>query len=135
MTLAAAALLDGFWEWTGATTTLERALLGFGFAAQALFMARWLIQIAASERRGTSHVPVAFWWCSLSGATLLAVYYAMRGEPIGLMGQSIGWTVYVRNLVLLRRTAAAETPAETPAETSVAPHPDAGTEDSQAGGD
>lgn len=103
MILTVASSLDGFWQWTGATTPLERALLGFGVVAQALFMARWLIQIAASERRGISHMPVAFWWCSLSGATLLAVYYALRGEPIGLLGQSIGWAVYVRNIVLLRR--------------------------------
>ena len=93
-------------RWAGATTPFERWLLVFGFAAQALFMARWLIQWLASERRGESHVPLPFWWCSLAGASLLAVYYALRGEPVGLLGQCFGWTVYARNLVMIRRRAA-----------------------------
>ncbi len=92
-------------RWAGATTAFERWLLVFGFAAQALFMARWLIQWLASERRGVSHVPLPFWWCSLGGATLLAVYYGLRGEPVGLVGQAFGWTVYARNLVMIRRAA------------------------------
>ena len=54
------------------------------------------------ERRGKSHIPEFFWWLSLSGATLLLVYFTLRGEPVGMLGQSVGWLVYSRNLYLFR---------------------------------
>ncbi len=95
--------MDELLRWAGGDSPFERGLLVFGFAAQGLFLTRWVIQWAASERRGHSHVPEPFWWCSIAGATMLAVYYAVRGEPVGLLGQSFGWIVYARNLVLLRR--------------------------------
>ena len=97
--------MDAIIRWAGGDSPFEVGLLVFGFAAQGLFLTRWTIQWAASERRGASHVPEPFWWCSLGGASLLAVYYAVRGEPVGLLGQCFGWIVYGRNLVLLRRAA------------------------------
>ena len=39
-------------------------LAAFGFCAQALFAARFIIQWIASERRRASHIPVGFWWLS-----------------------------------------------------------------------
>lgn len=76
--------------------------LGLGLAAQAIFFARWIIQWVASERRRESVMPVMFWWCSLLGATLLLVYFIGRREPVGVLGQLVGWTVYSRNLYLIR---------------------------------
>lgn len=40
----------------------------FGFGAQALFTARFVVQWIASERRGRSVVPVHFWILSLCGS-------------------------------------------------------------------
>jgi lipid-A-disaccharide synthase-like uncharacterized protein len=73
-----------------------------GLLAQAVFFARWIIQWVASEVRRESVMPVLFWWCSLIGATMLLVYFIGRREPIGVLGQAIGWTVYSRNLYLIR---------------------------------
>ena len=42
-----------------------------GFAGQALFTARFLVQWIASERKRDSVVPVAFWWLSLLGGLML----------------------------------------------------------------
>jgi lipid-A-disaccharide synthase-like uncharacterized protein len=84
----------------------------FGFGAQALFTARFVVQWIASERRGKSYVPVAFWYLSLAGAATLFTYAAFwKHDPVASLGQSTGAFIYVRNLILLRkeqRTAGGE---------------------------
>jgi lipid-A-disaccharide synthase-like uncharacterized protein len=77
--------------------------LALGFIAQVVFFGRWLVQWIASERKGESHMPDLFWWCSLLGATMLLVYFIGRREPIGILGQLTGWTVYSRNLYLIKK--------------------------------
>jgi lipid-A-disaccharide synthase-like uncharacterized protein len=84
----------------------------FGFFAQALFAARFIIQWISSERRKKSHIPVAFWWFSLSGGSLMAVYGILRRDPVIVLGQTPALIVYARNLMLIYRHAepdAAET--------------------------
>ncbi len=73
-----------------------------GFVGQALFSARFLVQWLASERARTSVIPVAFWWLSMAGSMSLLMYAASRGDPVIIVGQSIGVVVYARNLFLLR---------------------------------
>jgi lipid-A-disaccharide synthase-like uncharacterized protein len=74
-----------------------------GFLGQAAFSARFLVQWLASERRRDSVVPVAFWWLSLAGGTLLLAYALHRRDPVFVLGQGAGLVVYLRNLVLIRR--------------------------------
>ncbi|MHC5024487.1 MAG: lipid-A-disaccharide synthase N-terminal domain-containing protein [Planctomycetota bacterium] len=95
--------LDPLLRWANVTSGWEIALVGFGIVAQVMFFLRWIVQWIASERRGVSHVPLLFWWLSLAGASMLLVYFFLRGEPVGLLGQSVGWIVYSRNLYLIRR--------------------------------
>ena len=78
----------------------------FGLGGQALFTGRMLIQWIVSEKQKKSVVPVAFWWMSLTGATMLMLYFIWRVEIVGLLGQSTGWFVYSRNLVLIYRPKA-----------------------------
>jgi lipid-A-disaccharide synthase-like uncharacterized protein len=77
-------------------------LAAFGFIAQALFAARFLVQWIASERRRVSHVPVAFWYLSLSGGILMTVYGVFRRDPVIILGQAPALIVYIRNLMLIR---------------------------------
>ncbi|UCD74802.1 MAG: lipid-A-disaccharide synthase N-terminal domain-containing protein [Phycisphaerales bacterium] len=77
--------------------------LFLGLAAQVVFFGRWIVQWIASERRGESYMPTFFWWISLAGATMLLIYFVGRREPIGILGQLTGWTVYSRNLYLIYR--------------------------------
>ncbi len=72
--------------------------VAFGLAAQAVFMGRLLVQWWATEKARMSVVPPAFWWLSLLGATMLIVYFTWRKDPVGILGQSTGWFVYIRNL-------------------------------------
>lgn len=82
------------------------AWVALGLLGQAVFMGRMLVQWIASERAKRSVVPVAFWWMSLVGATMLLAYFIWRRDAVGLLGQGTGWVIYARNLVLLRRPPA-----------------------------
>jgi lipid-A-disaccharide synthase-like uncharacterized protein len=73
----------------------------FGFAAQAAFMMRFVIQWWASEKRKRSYVPVVFWYLSLTGGVMLAIYAAHRRDPVFFAGQSLGCLIYIRNLWLI----------------------------------
>ena len=106
--------LETIMRWSNVETSAQLGLVAFGVLAQLLFFARWVVQWLATEARGRSHVPLAFWWLSLIGASLLLLYFILRREPVGVLGQSIGWAIYTRNLILIRRRgsrAAAAPPA------------------------
>jgi lipid-A-disaccharide synthase-like uncharacterized protein len=77
--------------------------VGIGLAAQLLFAGRMVVQWIVSERSGRSVVPAAFWWISLTGASMLLLYFIWRRDFVGILGQSMGWLIYVRNLVLIYR--------------------------------
>lgn len=80
--------------------------IGVGLAGQILFAARMLVQWICSEKARRSVVPVAFWWISLGGASLLLAYFLWRRDFVGVLGQATGWAIYLRNLVLIHRKAA-----------------------------
>jgi lipid-A-disaccharide synthase-like uncharacterized protein len=71
-------------------------LLGYG--GQALFGMRFFVQWVASERVGRSVMPVAFWFFSIGGGTLLLVYALYIRDPVFIIGQGFGLFVYLRNL-------------------------------------
>ena len=96
-------------------------LLAVGFVGQAMFTARFVVQWLASERRGDSVVPVAFWWLSLAGGATLLGYAIGRREPVFAVGQAMGLIVYVRNLMLLG--AAGRRPSRASASANSGPHP------------
>ena len=89
-------------KWFDVGAPWEAWWLLMGLAAQGVFLARWIVQWIATERRGESVMPDLFWWCSLVGATMLLVYFIGRREPIGVIGQATGWIVYTRNLYYIR---------------------------------
>lgn len=72
-----------------------------GFAGQALFSARFIVQWLASERVGRSVVPKAFWYLSLGGSSILLAYAIHRQDPVFIVGQGAGLAIYLRNLHLL----------------------------------
>jgi lipid-A-disaccharide synthase-like uncharacterized protein len=80
--------------------------LAIGFAGQALFSMRFLVQWLASERRGRSIVPLAFWYFSIAGGLTLLAYAIYRADPVFIVGQAAGLFIYLRNLQLIRAAAA-----------------------------
>lgn len=87
--------------------------LAIGLAGNAAFFARFLVQWVASERAGRSYVPVVFWYLSIAGSLILLAYAVHRRDPVFTLAFLPNCLVYVRNLVLLRRTGAQESPSET----------------------
>lgn len=87
--------------------TLSNPWVIFGFAAQGVFMMRFVVQWIASERRKRSVVPVAFWWLSIAGGLSLMAYAFHRRDPVFLFGQALGCVIYVRNLLLIYKRAGA----------------------------
>jgi lipid-A-disaccharide synthase-like uncharacterized protein len=88
-------------SWTGL------AWVTLGFAGQALFFTRLLVQWLASEKKKRSIVPVGFWWLSLAGGVMLFSYFVWRRDIVGALGQSTGVVVYARNLRLIYRKSGA----------------------------
>jgi lipid-A-disaccharide synthase-like uncharacterized protein len=86
--------------------------LAIGLAGNAAFFARFLVQWIASERRGRSYVPIAFWYLSIAGSLVLLAYALHRRDPVFTLAFLPNCVVYVRNLILIRRTGAEGSPSE-----------------------
>ena len=89
----------------------------WGLVAQLMFTMRFEVQWIASERARRSNVPIAFWFFSLAGGTLLLTYAIIRQDPVFILGQSLGLLIYIRNLWLIfaERRAAARPDGDAPA--------------------
>jgi len=74
-----------------------------GYAGQALFTMRFVVQWIASERAGKSVIPLAFWFFSIGGGLLLLGYALYIRDPVFILGQGFGVFVYLRNLYFIKR--------------------------------
>jgi lipid-A-disaccharide synthase-like uncharacterized protein len=72
-----------------------------GLVGQGIFAARFLVQWIASEKKKESHIPLAFWYLSLVGSMILLSYAIYRRDPVFILGQTTGFIVYIRNLMLI----------------------------------
>lgn len=81
------------------TTELIWVLVGLG--GQVMFMMRFLVQWIVSEREKRSVIPIAFWYFSIAGAAILLAYAIWRRDPVFILGQSLGFFIYARNLWLI----------------------------------
>ena len=73
-----------------------------GWAGNACYFSRFLVQWAASERAGVSITPKVFWWLSLAGTLCLFAYTTQAGEPILLLGYTVTLVIYLRNIQIGR---------------------------------
>lgn len=74
-----------------------------GFAGQAFFSARFLVQWIASERARRSIIPLAFWYFSIGGGITLLVYAIHKRDPVFILGQAAGVFIYLRNLYFIHK--------------------------------
>lgn len=74
-----------------------------GFAGQALFASRFILQWFKSEMEGRSVIPLSFWYCSVGGGVVLLAYAIYKADPVFILGQGSGLVVYGRNLYLIFR--------------------------------
>jgi len=78
-------------------------MLLVGLLGQIFFSMRFLLQWLISEKQGRSVMPISFWFCSIGGAAFLLAYSLYRQDPIFILGQSFGFIVYTRNLMLIKQ--------------------------------
>jgi lipid-A-disaccharide synthase-like uncharacterized protein len=92
----------------GVSATWARSPAWFlaAIVGQALWSSRFALQWWASERAGTSRLPVAFWYVSLCGNCLLLAYALHLGDPVFVASFALGPLAQVRNLWLARAPAA-----------------------------
>jgi lipid-A-disaccharide synthase-like uncharacterized protein len=88
------------------------AWVAIGVLGQVLFTGRMLVQWLISERKKQSVVPPIFWWMSLGGASMLIIYFIWRKDIVGVLGQSTGWFIYIRNLWMIYRPQTSPAKAE-----------------------
>lgn len=75
-----------------------------GIIGQVFFSARFLAQWIASEKAGKSVIPLSFWFFSIGGGLMLLAYALYRRDPVFILGQAFGLFIYVRNLMLIRKS-------------------------------
>jgi len=71
-----------------------------GFIAQILFSGRLLVQWALSEKAKRVITPSLFWQMSLLASFLLFAYGYLRNDFAIMLGQSLTYFIYIRNLQL-----------------------------------
>ncbi len=82
--------LDPYWEATA-------------FVGEAIFGGRFVLQWLVSEYKKKSHVPVAFWYMSIIGSIILAVYAIYKGLPVLIVAFTLQIGIYTRNLALIKK--------------------------------
>ncbi len=73
-------------------------VFAIGFLAQLLFSARMLVQWISSEKAGKILSPVLFWQLSILASFLLMVYGILRNDLAIILGQTMTYGIYIRNL-------------------------------------
>ena len=89
----------------------EQIMVVVGFAGQGLFAMRFILQWLTSEGQGKSVIPVAFWYFSIGGGSVLLLYAIWRQDPVIICGQGLGLFIYFRNLYFIHRTRPNEDPS------------------------
>ena len=75
-------------------------LLILGSSGQVIFTVRFIYQWYYSYRRHDSILPVGFWVISLVGSGMIVLYAIIRLDPVLILGQSVGFVAYSRNIML-----------------------------------
>lgn len=81
-------------------TDIPLWMLTFGTIGQVVFTFRFVYQWIYSSKRHISALPAAFWWISLMGSCIILIYGLLRHDPILILGQSLGFVSYIRNLMI-----------------------------------
>ncbi len=93
------------WASLNRPTVDHRLWAMVGFFGSLIWMSRFVVQWWISERAGKVIMPPAFWIMSIVGSLLLLTYSIFRKDPVFIAGQSIGYIVYTRNLLLIYRAS------------------------------
>ncbi len=77
--------------------------IALGFAGQAIFSGRFLLQWWFSEREQRSTIPMVFWYASIAGSVMLLGFALHKQDPVFIVGYCGGLLIYLRNVQLRLR--------------------------------
>ena len=80
-------------------------MLLYGSAGQIIFTLRFVYQWYYSYRLKESVLPIGFWIISLVGSIIIVSYGIFRLDPVLILGQSVGFIAYIRNIMIARKTS------------------------------
>ncbi|TJY32871.1 lipid-A-disaccharide synthase N-terminal domain-containing protein [Pontimicrobium aquaticum] len=75
-------------------------IYSIGFIAQILFSSRLVVQWITSEKQRKVITPTLFWTLSLIASFLLFIYGYLRDDFAIMLGQTLTYFIYIRNLQL-----------------------------------
>lgn len=75
-------------------------IYSIGFFAQILFSSRLVVQWISSEKQKKVITPTLFWTLSLIASFLLFIYGYLRNDFAIMLGQTLTYFIYIRNLQL-----------------------------------
>lgn len=78
-------------------------LLVYGSTGQIIFTLRFVYQWVYSMKRNESILPAGFWIISLVGSSIIISYGIFRLDPVIILGQSVGFIAYTRNLIIHKK--------------------------------
>jgi len=78
-------------------------IYSIGFLAQVLFSSRLIVQWITSEKQKKVVTPVLFWMLSLCASILLFIYGYLRDDFAIMLGQTLTYFIYIRNLQLQKQ--------------------------------
>lgn len=79
-------------------------LVVWGSAGQVIFTLRFIYQWVYSVRIHRSVLPLGFWVISLVGSTIIISYAIYRQDPVLILGQSVGFVAYFRNIIINKKS-------------------------------
>ncbi|HOX81438.1 MAG TPA: lipid-A-disaccharide synthase N-terminal domain-containing protein [Chryseolinea sp.] len=85
-------------------TDLTSPLIILGAIGQLMLNLRFIYQWYYSEKHKTSILPLGFWIISTIASVLILSYATYRVDPVLLVAQGMGIFVYVRNMLIHRKT-------------------------------
>ena len=100
---------DGQWFrvpqsfWSEQTQNVNLFWHFLGTIGLILFSSRFWVQWWFAEKQQQSQLNALFWWLSLSGGLLSALYFLYIGDLVNAIGPGFGLVPYARNLMLLYR--------------------------------
>jgi lipid-A-disaccharide synthase-like uncharacterized protein len=71
-----------------------------GWCGNAVFFSRFFVQWVATEKKKQVVIPIAFWWLSLTGASLPLSYSIYRRDSVFICAYLPTFIPYVRNIII-----------------------------------
>ena len=78
-------------------------LVIFGSLGQVIFTLRFIYQWIYSMKKKESLLPLGFWIISLIGSGIIVLYGIIRFDLILILGQSVGFIAYARNISIYKK--------------------------------